>query len=182
MILVMVMSLAIFAQTREEPKLKTQIKAEARPRKRPNFIQAVRRCSVILSSGPRAGQACDRKMLCKLHRKQNTAAASVMFVQKVFPMVLPFLAKRLVIPTMRNGRCFAAAYGLATAPWSDVKIQLTQCRNSIGCPINEDGTALHRVWHDEEVEASKAVASKIAAIMARTSPEEAQNGRGALRS
>ena len=145
-----------------------QIEAGARPRKKPEY-----RCQSIFHSGRCAGQACDRKMPCYLHRKQNAAAASRVFVQSVFPMVLPFLAKRVVIPTMKNGRCFAAAYGLATAPLSQVKLQLTQRRNHSCFPVIEDGS-LDCNRHNAELADSIENASKIEAILAQTSPEEAQ--------
>jgi len=58
-------------------------------------------------------------------------------------------------------RCFAAAYGLASAPMSQVQLQLTQRRNSIGIPVLGD-QEIDVFRKDQELAASKAVACEIA--------------------
>ena len=151
------------AQTQKIPKLST---CDAK---------AAQLCEVILKRGPRAGEPCNRKMPCRSHRKPNcmmpqspcspgaianTSPPGLMHWNSVLPMVAPFLAEHVLIPTMKNGRCFAASYALAIAPLSQVRQQLAQRRNDMGCPILHDGT-LNRTRHDEEVAESKAIAAKI---------------------
>ena len=45
--------------------------------------------------------------------------------------VLHYLAKAIVVPVMKNERCFAAAYGLYHALDDEVKAQCKQCRSPL---------------------------------------------------
>ena len=77
--------------------------------------------------------------------------------------VLPYLAKAIVVPVMRNGRCFAAAYGLFCAPDDEVEAQWKQCRSPLTSnpTISEVNSNLDKKRHDIELKAAKQSAAAI---------------------
>ena len=77
--------------------------------------------------------------------------------------VLHYLAKAIVVPVMKNERCFAAAYGLYHALDDEVKAQCKQCRSPLTSnpTISEVNLNLDKKRHDIELKAAKQSAAAI---------------------
>ena len=86
----------------------------------------------------------------------------------VSEVILEFAAERHVLSTMKNGRCFAASYGLASNSTASAveewRRHASAPRNVMGTPRLPSGE-LDLARHDEELDASATSAAALAAVL-----------------
>ena len=68
--------------------------------------------------------------------------------------ICDFCEVAVTVPNMKNGRCFAASYGLAMAVPEEVDVQGRAGRNDMGCPVTSSGR-LDPLRHEVELQQSK---------------------------
>ena len=78
--------------------------------------------------------------------------------------ICDFCEVAVTVPNMKNGRCFAASYGLAMAVPEEVDVQGRAGRNDMGCPVTSSGR-LDPLRHEVELQQSKNVARAMVASL-----------------